>query len=132
MVRKYIRPPWIAREVANRITARFGTPVLEVVGRRSGKIQKIPLNVLEIDGNRYLVSPRGQTDWALNLREAGTARLHVKGRIESISVTEVADTDKPEIIEAYKERWLGPTKGQWKALPDPADHPVFRIEVAPS
>ncbi len=130
MARAYLRPPWFLRVVGNWITSRTGTPVLEVAGRRTGQPHRVPVNVLTVDGERYLVAPRGQTDWALNLRAAGRGTITTGKISEPIAAVELPDDAKPRLIEEYKERWLGPTKSQWEALPDPADHPVFRISTA--
>ncbi len=127
MARHYLRPPWFLRVVGNRVTKLFGSPVLEVAGRRSGRAQSIPINVLEHGGERYLVAPRGETDWVRNLRAAGMATLEIRRRAERFRAVEVDDAEKPALIAAYQEKWMGPTKGQWEALPDPADHPIFRI-----
>lgn len=115
------------KEGANRLTALFGSPILEVEGRNSGRLQSIPINVLEHDGKRYLVAPRGETDWARNVRAAGRATLKTRRGAEEIRLVELDTKDKPDLIAAYREKWDRPTKAQWMALPDPADHPIFQI-----
>ncbi len=47
--------------------------ILAVRGRKSGQIRTTPVNLLEIGGARYLVAPRGETEWVRNLRAAGDA-----------------------------------------------------------
>jgi hypothetical protein len=43
----------------------------------------------------------------------------------------VTDPDvRARIIGAYLDRWGRQVKAQFEQLPDPADHPVFRIESA--
>jgi deazaflavin-dependent oxidoreductase (nitroreductase family) len=101
---------------------------LAVRGRRSGKWRSVPVNVLEFDGDRYLVAPRGNTEWVRNLRVAGGGELRRRGKAESFTATEIPDAAKPPIIDAYLERWRGQVKGQFEALPNPEQHPVFRIE----
>src|SRR5580692_792429 len=67
----YLRPGWFTRNVFNRLVARltrvglsiWGSRVLEVRGRSTGNLQRVPVNVLELDGNRYLVSARGEGQW---------------------------------------------------------------------
>jgi hypothetical protein len=44
---------------------------LSVRGRKSGKSYSAPVNLLELDGTRYLLAPRGTTQWVRNLRAAG-------------------------------------------------------------
>ncbi len=48
-----------------------GSRVLLVRGRKSGEIRSTPVNLLKVGGQRYLVAPRGQTQWVRNLRAAG-------------------------------------------------------------
>lgn len=65
----------------------------------------MPVNPLEIDGQTFLVAPRGHTQWVRNLRAAGTGRLR-RGRRRVVFVaTELADADKAPIIRAYLEEW---------------------------
>ncbi|MBA3338272.1 MAG: nitroreductase family deazaflavin-dependent oxidoreductase [Geodermatophilaceae bacterium] len=82
----------------NRLIARltkmgvsvWGSRVLRVRGRRSGQWRSNPVNVLTLDGARYLVAPRGVTDWVRNLRESGTGELVVGGRVEAFAAAELA------------------------------------------
>jgi deazaflavin-dependent oxidoreductase (nitroreductase family) len=126
---QYLRPGWIVARVMNPIVMRLGiAPTLAVRGRKSGQLRTVPVNVLELDGARYLVAPRGTTEWVRNLRAAGTGELRRRGKTEHFRSTEVADELKPPIINAYLDKWGSQVKSQFDALPDPADHPVFRLE----
>src|SRR5439155_10058835 len=77
------RPGWFTKNVFNRIVAALtrlgisllGSRVLEVRGRSSGLARRTPVNLLTLDGERYLVAPRGDTQWARNLRVSGEGRL---------------------------------------------------------
>lgn len=127
--RSYLRPPWLIRRVVNPLLMKFGlVPTLAVRGRRSGRWRTVPVNVLELHGARYLVAPRGTTDWVRNLRAAGEGQLRYRGRVEPFTAIELPDPAKPPIIEAYLARWGNQVKDQFRALPNPEDHPVFRIE----
>jgi deazaflavin-dependent oxidoreductase (nitroreductase family) len=127
----YLKPGFVLSRVVNPLLMTFRlVPTLTVRGRTSGERRTVPVNVLELDGARYLVAPRGDTQWARNLRAAGSGELRIKGRTETFSATEVADADKQPIIDAYLARWGSQVKSQFAQLPDPADHPVFRIEPA--
>jgi len=106
-------------------------PTLAVRGRTSGEWRKVPVNVLELDGKRYLVAPRGDTNWVRNLRVARAGELRTRKGAEAFTATEVADADKPAIVDAYLERWGSQVKSQFDELPDPTDHPVFEIQPAP-
>lgn len=86
----YRRPGWFTRKVVNPVTAGLtrmgfsvaGSRVLRVRGRSSGQPRSNPVNVLTLNGKRYLVSPRGQSDWVRNLRAAGEGELVVGKRVE--------------------------------------------------
>jgi deazaflavin-dependent oxidoreductase (nitroreductase family) len=128
--RRYLKPSWLISHVANPLLMRFGiVPTLKVRGRETGHWRSVPVNVLELDGQRYLVAPRGETDWVRNLRAAGGGQLQYgRRRTEPFTATEVPDEEKPPIIEAYQQRWGGQVRSQFEALPNPADHPVFKID----
>ena len=126
--RTYLAPSRLVSRLANPLLARLGlAPTLAVRGRRSGQWRTVPVNVLELDGQRYLVAPRGETDWVRNLRAAGGGELRRRGRVLAFRAEEVPDAEKPPIIAAYLERWGGQVRGQFQALPEASQHPVFRI-----
>jgi deazaflavin-dependent oxidoreductase (nitroreductase family) len=127
----YIRPPLFVRRVFNPLAMRFGiggSRTLTVAGRRTGRPQRVPLIPVEHDGARYLVSPRGDTDWVRNLRAAGHARLGSHRAARDIRVTEVPAGERAEIIAAYRAVAGRAVRSFFEAMPDPDDHPVFRIE----
>jgi deazaflavin-dependent oxidoreductase (nitroreductase family) len=125
---RYLKPGFVVSRVMNPLLMKLGLfPTLAVRGRRSGEWRTVPVNVLELDGQRYLVAPRGDTQWSRNLRESGRGELRTRSGTEAFAAVEVSDADKPPIIDAYLARWGGQVKSQFKALPDPTEHPVFRI-----
>ena len=127
--RRYLKPGWLTSRVLNPLLMRVGMiPTLAVRGRTSGEWRIVPVNVLELDGQRYLVAPRGDTQWVRNLRATGRGELRRRGSVEPFRAIEIPDNEKPRVIEAYLARWGYQVKGYFKALPDLADHPVFRIE----
>src|SRR6202142_878855 len=83
----------------------YGSRVLYVRGRSSGEWRTTPVNPLTLDGARYLVAPRGNTQWVRNMRGAGGGELHVGRKVEPFTVTEVSDDDKPAILRAYLKKW---------------------------
>ncbi len=83
----------------------LGSRVLSVRGRKSGEPRSVPVNLLKLDGERYLVAPRGVTQWVRNLRVAGEGQLSVGRRTEMFTYTELTDAEKPEILRAYLKRW---------------------------
>ncbi|WP_216213287.1 nitroreductase family deazaflavin-dependent oxidoreductase [Amycolatopsis aidingensis] len=83
----------------------WGSRILAVRGRVSGEWRTVPVNLLSHQGERYLVAPRGQTQWVRNLRVAGGGELRVGRRVEAFTATEVADADKPALLRSYLRRW---------------------------
>jgi deazaflavin-dependent oxidoreductase (nitroreductase family) len=82
-----------------------GSRELRVVGRRSGQVRTNVVNLLVLDGERYLVAPRGTTDWVRNLRAAGTGELKVGRKVEPFAFEELADADKVEVLREYLAKW---------------------------
>lgn len=110
---RYLRPGR-ADHLFNRLAAALtrrglslaGSRELRVVGRTSGEVRTTVVNLLEVDGHRYLVAPRGHTQWVRNLRAAGEGELRVGRRIEAFRAFELPDDDhKVVVIRAYLERW---------------------------
>ena len=83
----------------------YGSRVLAVKGRKSGEWRTTPVNPLRVDGTRYLVAPRGNTQWVRNMRAAGGGELRIGRKVEPFTATEVADDAKPAILRAYLRKW---------------------------
>jgi deazaflavin-dependent oxidoreductase (nitroreductase family) len=139
------RPGWFTAHLFNPLIAllsrlglsMYGSRVLEVRGRSSGQLRHTPVNPLTLDGQRYLVAPRGDTQWARNLRAAGQGRLLKGRRSDSFTATELSDDDKPPVLRAYLERWkfevgtffdgVGPDSSEDELRAAAPKHPVFRL-----
>ncbi len=112
-VARYVKPGWLVRTIFNpAVTAltRAGVSVLgsrelRLRGRTSGEWRTTPVNLLTLAGDRYLVSPRGQTQWVRNLRVAHGGELRVGRRTEPFHAVELADDEKVEVLRAYLKRW---------------------------
>ena len=110
---RYVVPGWFTKNVFNRLVrwltrrgvSLLGSRELRVVGRSSGAVRTTVVNLLDVDGRRYLVSPRGTTQWVRNLRAAGTGELRVGRRVEAFRAEELADEDKAGVLRAYVKRW---------------------------
>ena len=83
----------------------LGSRVLTVPGRRSGLPQRVPVNLLVLNGERYLVAPRGNTQWVRNVRAAGGAELRVGRRVERVTAVELADDARLPVLRVYLRRW---------------------------
>jgi deazaflavin-dependent oxidoreductase (nitroreductase family) len=118
-----------------------GSRVLSVRGRTSGEWRSTPVNPLTYEGHRYLVSPRGQTQWVRNMRVAGGGELRVGRRVEAFTATELPDEQKPELLREYLRRWkfevgtffdgVGPDAPDAKLLEIAPGYPVFEITARP-
>ena len=82
-----------------------GSRELRVRGRQSGEWRSTPVNPLALSGQRYLVAPRGTTQWVRNLRAAGAGELRSGRRIEPFRAVELADADKAPVLREYLRRW---------------------------
>ena len=128
----YFRPPFFVRRIFNPIAMRFGisgTVALAVRGRRTGKIRRVPVIPVDHAGARYLVSPRGETQWARNLRTSGEGELHSRRGVERFRATEVPIAERPQVIAAYQAVAGRAVASFFARLPDVADHPVFRLDA---
>jgi deazaflavin-dependent oxidoreductase (nitroreductase family) len=139
------RPGWFTSHVFNPAVAGltrlgislFDSRVLEVPGRTSGEPRRTPVNLLTFEGERYLVAPRGETQWVRNLRASGEGRLLVGSRSERFAAVELADDDKPPVLRAYLKRWkfevgvffdgVGPDSSAEQLRSAAPKHPVFRL-----
>jgi deazaflavin-dependent oxidoreductase (nitroreductase family) len=120
----------------------WGSRILYVRGRKTGEWRSTPVNPLTVDGQRYLVAPRGHTQWVRNMRAAGGGELRVGRRVEAFTATELADEQKPELLRAYLRRWkfevgvffegIGPDAPREKLLEIAPGYPVFAITTRSS
>ena len=133
---RYLEPGWFTRHVFNRIVVwltRLGLSVrgsreLRVRGRTSGEWRKNPVNLLHHEGARYLVAPRGRTQWVRNLQAAGTGELRVGRRVEVFRALEVADADKVDILRDYLRHWKMEVGVFFDGVgPDASDDELARI-----
>lgn len=148
MSERHYQRPGFADRVFNALIAGlarlgislWGSCQLSVRGRKSGVMRAVPVNVVEHAGERFLVAPRGETDWVRNLRAAGGGELRLGSRVETFRASEIVDADKPPVLHAYLARWWFEVKSFFD-LPGPdapetelrrvaPRHPVFRIERA--
>lgn len=109
---RYLTPGRFTR-IANKIVIALtrvglnvkGGRVLAVRGRTSGEWRTVPVNLLTLGDERYLVAPRGQTQWVRNLRAAGSGELRLGRRSEPFTAVELADADKLPVLREYLRQW---------------------------
>ena len=143
---RFQQPGWFTKHVFNPLVAGLtrlgiglaGSRVLEVQGRKSGEWRQTPVNPLQFEGKRYLVSPRGNTQWVRNMRVSGSGRLVRGRRVEEFTATEIPEGERPPLLRAYLEKWkwevgaffdgVGPDSSDEELRRIAPDHPAFRID----
>ncbi|MBC3760410.1 nitroreductase/quinone reductase family protein [Quadrisphaera oryzae] len=143
---RYLAPGWFTARVFNPAVARltrWGLPLagsreLAVRGRSTGEWRTTPVNPLVVGGVRYLVAPRGHTQWVRNLRVAGAGELRLGRRAEAFTAVELADAEKLPVLREYLRRWawevgaffdgVGAGATDEELLAAAPKHPVFRLE----
>ena len=141
----YRAPGWFTRNVFNQLVAFLtrqgisvlGSRVLAVKGRTSGQWRTTPVNLLAHQGRRYLVAPRGETQWVRNLRAVGTGELRLGKRAEVFRGRELADDEKVPVLRAYLKRWkaevgiffegTGPDSSDDELRAIAPKHPAFEV-----
>ena len=147
MPERYIQPNWFTRNIFNRIVAWltelgisvYGSRVLAVKGRKSRQWHTVPVNLLEYRGERYLVAPRGITQWVRNIRAGSEAELRLGSRRERVKLVEIPENDplKIELLRAYLGKWAWEVGVFFEGVDAKAsdaelrriapNHPVFRV-----
>jgi deazaflavin-dependent oxidoreductase (nitroreductase family) len=143
---RYIRPDWFTKNIFNRLVAWltrlgvsvYGSRILAVRGRKTGAWHTTPVNLLEYQGQRYLVAPRGVTQWVRNVRAGSGAELRLGARHEPILLVELPDSEKTDLLRHYLQRWkweigqffegVGPDASEEDIKRIAPNHPVFRID----
>jgi len=75
--------------------------LLEVRGRKSGRLYRTPVDLLKLNGKQYLVAPRGQTQWVRNAEAAGEIILKRGSTRQQFRLRAIPDAEKPPILKAY-------------------------------
>ena len=124
----FVRPTFPER-ILNRVVGalvRVGIGpahmrVLEVRGRKSGRLYSLPVDLLSVAGMLYLVAPRGRTEWVRNADAAGEITLRRGRRTERYRLRALPDAEKPPILKAYLD---GFRREVQRYFPIPADSPA--------
>lgn len=136
------RPNWIARTLnrgiaksASKNISPDGVVALEVIGRKSGRIVTFPLVMTVVDGQRYLASMLGESQWVRNVRTADGRAVLRSGGYEEVQLTEIPATERALILKAYLQAAPGARPHVAVDMDAPieefekvaADYPVFRV-----
>jgi deazaflavin-dependent oxidoreductase (nitroreductase family) len=104
--------------------------LLEVPGRKSGKLYRTPVDLLELDGKRYLVAPRGRTQWVRNAEAAGEITLKKGSNRQMLCLRQLSDGEKLSVLKAYLDNFKGEVQ-RYFTIPAGSPSQAF-TEVAPS
>lgn len=94
--------------------------LLQVRGRKTGKVYSTPVNLLEVGGRRFLVAPRGQTQWVRNAEAAGEITLKRGRSRQRFRLRPLSDAEKLEVLKGYLDRF---TTEVQRYFPVPAGSP---------
>ena len=110
--------------------------LVQVRGRKSGRTYSTPVDVLDRNGKRYLVAPRGYTQWVRNATASGTVSLKRGRQSEKFALRLLPDDEKPEILKSYLDRYKLTVQRYFPVssgsptdafLPFTGDYPVFEL-----
>jgi deazaflavin-dependent oxidoreductase (nitroreductase family) len=102
--------------------------LLQVRGRKTGRVYASPVNLMEIDGKKILVAPRGRTQWVRNAEAAGEITLKRGSTRERYGLRAIPDGEKLRFLKTYLDRYSGAVQRYFPiAAGSPAE--VFR-EIA--
>jgi len=118
----------LTKWLTTRGVSLMGSRVLAVRGRKSGEVRTTVVNLFTYEGDRYLLAPRGHTQWVRNLRAVGEGELRLGRRSERFTPVEIADADKTPLIRLYLRKWAWETGAFFDGLK--ADSPQADIEAA--
>ena len=126
----YIKPSWFFATIFNRFALATGaanSQPLTVVKRGSKLSQTIPMTPVDVNGVKYLVSARGETEWVKNVRANPNVRLTTRSGMTDYVATEIAVEARKPIVQAYQGKASKAVAKFFQQLPDYADHPVFAL-----
>src|SRR5438874_10649208 len=119
------KPPSAVEKAFNRIfgyMAGLGLApsfiyLLEVKGRKSGKTYSTAVNLVELNGKKFLVAPRGRTQWVKNAEASGEVTLK-RGVRRKFRLRPLAESEKPEILKLYLTNYKGAVQRFFPVQPD--------------
>jgi len=125
------RPNWIAKILngaiansASKSVSPDGVVALEVIGRKSGQVVSFPLVMVTVDGQRYLASMLGESQWVRNVRAAGGKAILRSGGYENVLLEEIPADERAPLLKAY----LSAAPGARPHMPVAKDAPLAEFE----
>jgi deazaflavin-dependent oxidoreductase (nitroreductase family) len=115
---------WFNSLIGVLVRVGIGLPsmrILEVHGRRSGRLYTLPVDLLSREGKLYLVAPRGRAEWVRNAEASGSVVLRRGRRVERYQLRALSDPEKPPILKAYLDQFRREVQ---RFFPVPAGSPI--------
>ena len=131
----YLSQPWFNREIVNRFAMATGvvhSETLTVIKRASKQPQTIPVTPVEVDGVKYLVSTRGESQWVKNVRVDPNVTLTTKSGTTKYVANETPVENRQPILDAHKLKAGKIVEAYFRKLPDPGDSPSASRSSGPS
>ena len=79
--------------------------LLRVKGRKSGKLYSTPVNLLQMNGRRLLVAPRGRTQWVRNAEACGEITLKKGSYRKRFGLRAISTPEKLPVLKAYLDQF---------------------------
>jgi deazaflavin-dependent oxidoreductase (nitroreductase family) len=115
--------------------------ILEVRGRKSGKLYTTPVYLMDFQGKQWLVGPRGHTQWSRNAEAAGEVTLARGGTRQVYGVRVLPVAERAPVLQEYLNRYASTVQRFFSVKPGAAldafvaiaeNHPVFELTARPS
>lgn len=103
--------------------------LLQVRGRKTGKLYSTPIDLLELDGKCYLVAPRGRTQWVRNAEAAGQVTLKKGRQSQTFRLRPLEGSEKLRVLQAYLDRFRREVQTYF---PLPAGSPAEPLRILPT
>ena len=107
-VGRYRQPPVLHRLLSTVVAALAAhgfspanTVALEVLGRRSGRLRRTAVVVVEHQGQRFIVSLGGESEWVRNVRASAGKAILRRGRPTPVHLVELPPAKRPPVLQAY-------------------------------
>lgn len=126
----YLKPPWYVTKLFNPLAMAAGisgSETLTLTRRSTGEVQRIPVLTVTVDGTRYLVSTRGESQWVKNVRATPEVTVSTRAGSTRYRAAEVPVDARADVLAAYQIKAGKVVDGYFAQLPDAADHPVFAL-----
>jgi len=94
--------------------------LLQVKGRKSGKVYSTAINLVDFEGKQFLVAPRGRTQWVRNAEAAGEVTLK-RGASRRFRLRALDDSERLPVLKVYLTRYRSAVG---RFFPIPPDSPL--------